>query len=165
MKIKPAIKMNDHYILKTLAAGWISGMRSVSALAFTSNLIHQHQVLLPLSKPLRILANPIVSKTIHGLAAGEFVGDKLPETPDRVAPAPLTARTLMGAISGAVIYTLAKKSPFTGALVGGLTAIVSSYAMYNLRKELRLNSNVPDATLGFAEDALVTGALFASRKK
>lgn len=165
MKIKPAIKMNDHYILKTLAAGWISGMRSVSALAFTSNLIHQHRAILPLSKPLRFLANPIVSKTIHGLAAGEFVGDKLPETPDRVAPAPLTGRAVMGAISGAVIYTLAKKSPLTGALIGGLTAIVSSYAMYKLRKEIKQITNVPDLTLGLAEDALVTGAIFASRKK
>jgi uncharacterized membrane protein len=165
MKIKPTLPLNDHYLLKTLAAGWISGMRSVSALAFTSNLIHQHRSLLPLSKPLRFLGNPIVSKTIHTLAAGEFVGDKLPETPDRVAPAPLTGRAVMGAISGAVIYTLAKKSPMTGALIGGLTAIVSSYAMYKLRKEIKLNTNVPDLTLGIAEDALVTGAIFASRKK
>jgi len=157
--------MKNNYIFKTVAAGWISGMRSVSALAFTSNLLQQHRAVLPLSRPLRFLARPIVTKTVLALAAGEFVGDKLPETPDRIAPTPLTGRALMGAISGAVIYTLAKKSPLTGALVGGLTAIVSSYAMYKLRKEIKLNTDVPDVTLGLAEDALVAGALFASRKK
>lgn len=151
-------------MFQAMATGWIAGMRTMSALVITSNLIRNAN--LPLIKPMamRVLAKPMVYNVMNSMAVGEFVGDKLPETPDRIAPVPLTGRAIVGAISGAIIYGLARRNKFSGALIGGASAIVSAYAMYELRKQLKNKAGVPDLVLALAEDALVVGEMVRTKK-
>jgi uncharacterized membrane protein len=51
------------------------------------------------------------------LAAVEFVGDKLPKTPARTAPPGLTARIVLGGLSGAAVGASAGIIPYLGAAV------------------------------------------------
>jgi uncharacterized membrane protein len=156
--------MKNKHLYQAIATGWIAGMRSVSALAISTNLASQASFFKPGTPLLRFLEKPAVRISSYMLAAAEMVGDKLPATPDRIKPVPLSGRALTGALSGAVIYSLARQSPYTGALIAGAAAIASSYAMYYLRQEIKERTNAPDLILGLAEDAIVISQVISTKK-
>ncbi len=103
--------MKHRYLYQAIATGWLAGMRSMSALAISSNLASGAGLFKPKTPLLRFLKKPAVQVSSYVLTAAEMIGDKLPATPDRIKPVPLTGRVLMGALSGAVIYSLARRSP------------------------------------------------------
>lgn len=62
--------------------------------------------------PDRALAHP-ASKAVIGLAAlGEYVGDKLPQAPSRLAGPGLAGRLVLGAVSGLVV---ARRQPYVAS--------------------------------------------------
>jgi uncharacterized membrane protein len=144
-------KMNPFFL--SVAAGVVAGMRAFSAPAWVASTKH------PRSEPL-----------IDGLAFLELIGDKLPSTPNRVAPIQLIARASSGAIC-AVLATSdigEKKDRGFFALLGTASAVASTYAMYHLRKMIGKRLNIQDAFVGAAEDALVMGigaSVFKKKKK
>ncbi|WP_432714423.1 hypothetical protein [Pedobacter sp.] len=156
--------MKSKYIYQAMALGCIAGMRSISALVISTNLASQASIFKPKNPLLKFLAKPSLKIAAYLMAAGEMGGDKLPSTPDRIKPAPLSGRAIMGAVSGAVIYSLARKNPYEGALIAGLTAIASSYTFYYLRKEIKAKTGAPDLLLGLTEDAIVASQVIRSRK-
>ena len=155
--------MKHKYLGQAIGIGWLAGMRSVSALAISTNLASHTGFFKPKTPLIRFLKKPVVQISSYILAAGEMVADKLPTTPDRIKPVPLTGRALMGALSGAVIYTLARRNPFTGALIAGAAAVASTYTMYYLRKEIKATTNAPDLVLGLAEDAIVISQVIITK--
>src|SRR5260370_20696171 len=52
------------------------------------------------------------------LAAGEFIGDKLPRTPNRTDPGPLLARLVFGGLVGAIAATSLDGSVVEGVFLG-----------------------------------------------
>ncbi|MEJ5963357.1 DUF4126 family protein [Pedobacter immunditicola] len=156
--------MKHKYLYQAIATGWLAGMRSVSALAISANLASHAGFFKPKTPLIRFLKKPAVQITSYILAAGEMVGDKLPATPDRIKPVPLTGRALMGALSGAVIYSLARRNPVTGALIASTVAVASTYTMYYLRKKIKATTNAPDLALGLAEDAIVISQIIRTKK-
>jgi len=156
--------MKSRYLYQAIVTGWIAGMRSVSALAISTNLVNGASFFKPKNQLLGFLAKPSIRIAAYALTAAEMVGDKLPITPDRITPVPLTGRTLMGALSGAVIYSLAKRSPYTGAIIAGTTAVISSYAIYYLRKKIKEKTGAPDLLLGLTEDAIVLSQVIGTKK-
>jgi len=155
--------MKHKYLYQAIGFGWLAGMRSVSALAISTNLASHAGLFKPKTPLIRFLKKPALQISSYILAAGEMVADKLPGTPDRINPVPLTGRALMGALSGAVIYTLARRNPFTGALIAGAAAVASTYTMYYLRKEIKATTNAPDLVLGLAEDAIVISQVIITK--
>jgi len=123
---------------------------------FVSQLL-SHQALAPgLAKsPLRFLAKPGVAQTLKFLFAGESVGDKLPNTANRIVPQQLTARVASGALAGAAWYKAKGGSAAGGALVGALGAAAATYLTYYLRKGVSEATHTPSALVGAGEDALV----------
>jgi uncharacterized membrane protein len=61
-------------------------------------------------------------------AGGELIADKLPSTPSRVKPAPLTARIVTGALAAGLDARSHRRSVVGAALIGASAAAAASYA-------------------------------------
>jgi uncharacterized membrane protein len=143
---------------KAICMGVVAGMRSMSAPAFTSDyLVRQNSETLA-NSPFGLMGSTRAANVLKVAAMGELVFDKLPGVPARVSTGPLVARILSGALCGASLCTVEGKRVESGAIAGGLAAIGSAYAFYHLRREIGEGTNVPDAVLGLAEDAIVIGS-------
>jgi uncharacterized membrane protein len=96
-----------------------------------------------------------------GLALAELVVDKLPSTPDRIAPFPLAARAVSGAVVGAAVCSARGKDPGPGAVVGALAAIGAAFVGFALRRALTRDAKVPGLLAALVEDALTVGIAVA----
>lgn len=141
----------------TLGFATLAGMRSMSAPAFLSHYLSKNPSWFLLNSPLRMLQKPLVAKGFKLAAAGELVVDKLPGTPDRIALPGLMGRLLSGALVGAAVYKSREGRSATGAVVGGLGAVVAAYISYALRVGISNQAGWPVAAVGVGEDALVLG--------
>lgn len=93
-----------------------------------------------------------------GLAAGgELVGDKLPQTPSRLAAGPLGARLFLGATAGALVCRAGGQSPLPGAVLGAVAAGAFAFAGYHLRAAAGRATPIPDPAWGAVEDAIALG--------
>ena len=142
----------------TIGFAALAGMRSMSAPALLSHYLTRNPSWLLLSSPLRALQKPLVARGFKLAAAGEMVMDKLPSTPDRIAPPVLLGRLLSGALVGAALYKSREGSSAAGAVVGGLGAVAATFLSYALRVGISQQANWPVAAVGVGEDALVLGS-------
>lgn len=141
--------------LKALGMGLIAGMRSMAAPALVSHFLNQVPADALRDSPLRFMQSAPVATGLKVLAATEIVTDKLPGTPDRIAPPVLAVRILSGALVGLTLNQANGQPKWTGALLGGLGAVAASYGFFYLRKSLGEATNVPDLAWALVEDALV----------
>ena len=142
----------------TIGFAAIAGMRSMSAPALLSHYLTRNPSWLLLSSPLRALQKPLVARGLKLAAAGEMMMDKLPGTPNRIAPPVLLGRLLAGALVGAAVYKSREGSSAAGAAVGGLGAVAATFISYALRMGISKQANWPVAAVGVGEDALVLGS-------
>jgi uncharacterized membrane protein len=140
----------------TLGLAALTGSRATIGPAFLSQYL-AGQALAPsfADSPLRFLAKPGVAKTLKFLIAGEFVGDKLPNAPNRIVPQQLSTRAASGALVGATLYKAKGGSAVSGALIGALGTVAATYLTYYLRKGISDKTGTPTALVGAGEDALV----------
>ena len=129
----------------------------MSAPAFLSHYLSRNPSWFLLSSPLRALQKPLVARGFKLAAAGEMVMDKLPSTPDRIAPPVLLGRLLSGALVGATLYKSREGRGAVGAVVGGLGAVAATFISYALRKGISARADWPIAAVGVGEDAVVLG--------
>lgn len=141
--------------VKAVCLGIIAGMRSMSAPALVSNKMAREQSPLIVNSPFKLLAAPKAANALKMLAAGEMIADKTSVIPNRISPFPLVARALSGAVCGASLCASEGTRADLGGVVGGLTAIASTYGFYHLRRRLGEDAGLPDTLLGLAEDAIV----------
>ncbi len=136
----------------------LAGMRSMSAPAFLSHyLLRQPSSNLGRS-PLRLLHKPGTARLLKVLAAGEMLGDKLPNAPDRTAPPVLLGRLLSGALVGAAWYKSRHGSALGGGLLGGVAAVAATFVSYALRTGISRRADLPIGLVGVGEDAVVLAA-------
>jgi uncharacterized membrane protein len=84
------------------------------------------------------------------LAVGEYIGDTLPQTPSRLAPGPLVARLVFGALAGA-LGAHAMLEPVAGGVILGVSgALIGAYGGYHARRALsrRVGRDLPVALCG-----------------
>lgn len=94
---------------------------------------------------------------------GEFVGDKLPSTPSRLAPGSLAGRIASGALAGAAIGSEAGRSGIVkGALLGGAGAVAGSVGGFWARKTIVEKSGLPDLPVALVEDCVAVGLAAAA---
>jgi uncharacterized membrane protein len=103
------------------------------------------------------LAPPGVKLALRLMAAGELIVDKLPTTPNRIAPGPLVGRAVSGAAVGYVVCRQAKITPWLGALLGGMAAVAGAYGGYYGRKALVERLHLPDPLVAVLEDSFAAG--------
>ncbi len=144
--------------LKAIGLGAVAGMRSMAAPAILSHELNAAPKDVLQNSRLRYLKMGPVSTSLSVMALGEIVADKIPGVPDRTDLPSLAMRSASGALVGATVFTVAKDDALTGALVGGLAAIAATFGFFYLRKTLGENTTVPDAALGFVEDAIMLGS-------
>ena len=87
-------------VVRALALGGVAGLRAMLAPALFSSKLAQKNPDSAAGKIAEALAEPRVVMTLRALSAGELIGDKLPKTPNRIAPLPLIARAFSGALVG-----------------------------------------------------------------
>lgn len=86
------------------------------------------------------------------VTAGELVMDKLPTTPSRLDPGPLGGRVVAGAGAAYVVARRLGEDAIPAAVIGGLTAIVGSYAGHAYRGWA--SKRVPPIAAALVEDAV-----------
>jgi len=118
--------------------------------------------------PLALLAAASGARTWAGVAAisrrtptklfaaGEFIYDKVPTVPSRLAPPLLAGRIAAGALVGATVGHLTGRNRAGSATLGGLVAFASAHATYRMRRAL--GRRLPPVAAALLEDAIVVGA-------
>lgn len=135
-------------------------MRSASAPALTSTYLSRYFIRTLLPQPARALSSTRITKLFWVAAISEMVVDKLPLTPNRTDPPALIGRTLSGALSGVALSAGRHERREIGAVLGGLAAVVSSFVMMNLRKQIGKSTGLPDLPVALMEDAIILGAYY-----
>jgi uncharacterized membrane protein len=113
---------------------------------------------LPLgNSPFAFVGSTWALLLFSALAVFELIADVLPTTPKRTAPAPLAARFISGAFSGACVCSSANQSIVIGAVLGAIGATIGTFAGYELRKRLVIGLNVKDIFVALPEDLVAIG--------
>ncbi|MGI4886383.1 MAG: DUF4126 family protein [Janthinobacterium lividum] len=134
----------------------LSGMRATSGPTFLSHYLSGQARPKGLAKsPFRFLQKPAVASTFKGLLGVEMVGDKSPKSSNRTAPSQLGARAASGALVGATLYKARGGNALSGALVGSLGAVASTFLTFWLRKTISERTHTHTSLVGLGEDALV----------
>lgn len=136
--------------------GVVSGLRSLTAPAVVAwaahlNWINLHNTL------LSFMGSTIAVVIFTALAIFELVVDKLPSTPSRTAPVGLTARIILGGLSGACLALAGAQSALLGALVGVAGSLAGTFAGYRARTGLVKALKVPDIVIALLEDVVAIG--------
>lgn len=142
---------------QVITLGILAGMRSMSAPAITSKMLsHHHSKRLERSS-LNFMQSAKTANILSVMALGEFVGDKMPSAPDRIALPAIISRSISGAIAGASIYKAAGGNLYAGAILGSVTAVAATFGSFYLRKTMVKHANLIDPIIGSIEDAIVLG--------
>ncbi|QQL51380.1 DUF4126 family protein [Mucilaginibacter ginkgonis] len=140
---------------QAVGVGALAGMRTFSAPAVTSHILSHHHSRNIGRSGLKFMQNDKVSVALKVLALSEFVGDKMPSAPNRIQPAGLIGRVAAGMVAGASIYKAAGNKPLRGVIIGGVSALASTYASFYIRKQTVKQTRILDPVIGLIEDALV----------
>jgi uncharacterized membrane protein len=96
------------------------------------------------------------------LALGEYIGDKLPNTPNRTAIFPLIARLVFGGLVGAIAARGLHGSVPEGVILGALGALVGTFVGYHLRRDIVKSTGWKDLPVAIVEDAFaILASVFA----
>ncbi len=141
--------------------GMMTGLRTMTPIALVCWFAYRGN--LSLDHTWAFWAARLVTAIVFSvLALGEYVGDKLPTTPSRIAAFPLAARILFGGLVGGIAATGIKGSIPEGMLLGALGALLGSFLGYHARKHLVESTGRPDWNVAVVEDAAtVLLSLFA----
>jgi uncharacterized membrane protein len=141
------------FALRAVTLGFVTGLRSMTPFAL---LALRRDASESRAKPRWLRSRG--ARIGFALAAlGEYVGDKLPMTPSRLAPGPLVGRAVSGAMAGALVARDVRGSAWTGALLGAGGAVLGSFAGNKLRAQVVKVSGLPDPFVAIVEDAIALG--------
>jgi uncharacterized membrane protein len=157
--------MNSGFaLLLAFGIGVVAGLRSMTAPAVVAWAAHLGWINLS-GSPLAFMGSAWAVGIFTVGALGEFVADKLPTTTARTAAVGLTARIVIGLLTGACLGVAGGASYWLGALIGAIGAIAGAFGGYQARVRLVRGLHVPDAAIAIPEDlvAIGLGLLLVSR--
>ncbi|KTR39748.1 hypothetical protein NS263_09545 [Curtobacterium oceanosedimentum] len=144
----------QHTLVRTLALGFLSGGRSSTPLAVLA-LNHDNKAVKGDWQQWKVFSTPLGRGLLVASAIGELIGDKSPKAPARISPLGLIGRIGAGAFAGAALGTTGRRDlRLEGAVLGGIGAVVGSFAGWAARKLLS-STGLPDPVGALAEDAAV----------
>ena len=144
--------------------GVSTGLRSFTPLAVTSWFAYLGK--LPVKNTwAAFLAHPAAVASFTAAAAGEYIGDKLPNTPNRTAPIALIGRLALGATVGAVVATAFKRKLAGGIALGALGAAAGTYAGFYARKGLTKDAGLADLPVAISGDAAAIALAIRSLRR
>jgi uncharacterized membrane protein len=156
-----ALAMAPSYVLLlAFGIGLIAGLRSLTAPAVVAWAAHRGWLNLH-GTSLSFMGSTAAVAIFTILGVVELVADQLPSTPARTKLTGLTARILLGGLSGASIALAAGQSAALGACLGAAGGVVGAFVGYQLRTGLVRALKVPDFVIAVLEDLVaIAGALF-----
>lgn len=132
--------------------GFCTGLRTMLPMAVGCWFVYKHD--LPVQHGWSFwVTYPITRYVFTVLAAGELIGDKLPNTPARTAPFPLAARIIFGSLVGALAATGLKGAIVEGVILGALGALLGTFVGFHLRRLIVERTGWSDWLVALAEDA------------
>ena len=142
--------------------GFSAGIRSFTPLAVTAWFARLGK--LPLQGTWAAwIAHPASAWVFTAGALGEYVADKLPNTPNRTAPLPLIGRIALGVFVGAMVATALRRRVLGGIAMGAVGALAGTYGGFYARRGLTKGMGLSDLPVAIAGDgaavALAIGAL------
>ena len=151
-------------LLLVFGIGVVAGLRSMTAPAVVAWAAHLGWISLH-DSPLAFMGSAWAVGVFTLGALGEFVADQLPSTPARTAAVGLTARIVVGLLTGACLAVAGGASYWLGAVVGAIGAIAGAFGGYQARVRLVRGLRVPDVAIAIPEDlvAIGLGLLLVSR--
>ena len=138
--------MTRNTLIEAVAVGALTGLRSMAGPAALA---------------------PGRGGTLAGLtgvmALGEMIADKTSFVGNRIDPAPLAGRAVLGALAGGVVSGPRSGDRVLGAALGAAAAIVAAHLAFRARTR----STLPTAVSGAIEDAVALGLMgwIASRRR
>jgi uncharacterized membrane protein len=144
--------------------GVVAGLRSLTAPAVVAWAAHLGWMDLSRS-PLAFMGSGWAVGIFTALAMLELVADQLPATPARTTTGPLTARIVLGMLTGACLGVAGGTSLWAGAILGALGAVAGAFGGYRARVGLVRALGVPDFPVALFEDliAITLGLFLVSR--
>ena len=143
--------------------GCVAGLRSLTAPAVVCWAAHFGWLNLAGTK-LAFMSHRAALILFTVLAGVELVVDRLPNTPARTTPIGLTARLVLGGLSGAAVGATVGIVPYLGAAIACIGALAGAFTGYQMRRKLVLR-HLPDFPVALTEDviAIVGGLLITWR--
>jgi len=156
--------MHLELALLAFGIGVVAGLRSLTAPAVVAWAAHLGWLHLQ-GSPLAFMASIWAVGIFTVLAVVELITDQLPTTPARTAAVPLTARIVMGLLTGACLGVAGGASLFLGGLLGAVGALAGAFGGYKARVGLVRALRTPDYAIAIPEDlvAIALGLLLVSR--
>jgi uncharacterized membrane protein len=157
--------MNSNLVLAlAFGIGVIAGLRAMTAPAVVCWAAHLHWINLQ-GTHLSFMGTMIALVIFTLAAVGEIVNDKLPKTGPRTAPPSVVIRMITGGLSAATLTVGAGGSPWVGALLGVIGALVGTFGGYQVRTKTVKALHSPDFPIALLEDAIaVCGGLFLASR-
>ena len=143
--------------------GVATGARAMTPIAVICWFAHLG--LLPVDGTWAFWAANLASVMIFSaLAIGEYIGDKLPKTPNRIAPGPLAARIVFGGLVGAIVATGLQGSIIEGVVLGVIGVFIGAFGGYHLRHLITSHKHCRDWPVAILEDfCVILVTVFALR--
>ncbi len=146
----------NYAITLAFGIGVVAGLRALTAPAAVAWAAHLGFLHLEDSH-LAFIASTWAVVLFSALAIFEFIGDLLPTTPSRIAPAPLAARIISGGFCAACLSVPGNQPLFMWTALGAIGAVAGAFAGYGLRKRLVTSLKVKDIFIAIPEDLIAIG--------
>jgi uncharacterized membrane protein len=143
-------------LILAFGIGVVAGLRSMTAPAVVAWAAHLG--VLHLEGTHLAFMGSIWAVALLTLGAlGEYVADKLPNTPSRTAPVGLIARVITGGLCGACVSVAGGASAWIGAIAGAIGGIAGAFGGYQARTGLVRSLKVKDLFIAIPEDLIAIG--------
>jgi uncharacterized membrane protein len=146
-------------LLLLFGIGVTAGLRTMTAPAVVAWAAHLGWINLS-GSPLVFMGSVWAVAVFTMGALVEYVVDQLPSTHARTAPGPLTARIIMGLLTGACLGVGEGAwvgVVIVGGLIGAVGALAGAFGGYQARVRLVRGLRVPDAVIAIPEDLIAIG--------
>jgi len=131
--------------------GLVTGMRSMTSMAVLCWFAYLKY--LPVEGTWASWTAKLATAIIFTvLAFGEFIVDKLPNTPNRTSPGPLAVRLVFGGLVGAIVAAGLDGSSVEGVILGILGTLIGAFAGFLVRREIVMRLASKDWPVALAED-------------
>ena len=150
------------WLLAIPLLGFATGLRTMTGIAVLCWYTHLDQISVT-GTWAAWSARRVTAIVFTVLALGEYVGDKLPQTPNRIAPGPLVARLVFGGLCGGIAATAMQGPGLEGVLLGVLGAAIGAFVGFMTRRALVSALGCPDWMIAMPEDLVaIVCAVFAA---
>jgi uncharacterized membrane protein len=141
--------------------GLVTGLRTMTAMAVLCWFAYAGN--LPVADSWASWSGKLVTAIVFTvLALGEFIGDKLPKTPNRTSPGPLIARLVIAGLLGAIAAVGLNGSGVEGVILCVLGALVGAFGGFLIRREIVMRLGCKDWPVALTEDvSAIVCAIFA----